>query len=490
MSSVAPPPPPIRPQEQPQLGLWDAISIITGIVIGTSIFKIPWLIFANASDPWMGLLVWIFGGFLALVGGLCYAELGTTYPRSGGDYVYLTRAYGSAVGFLFGWAQLVIVLTASIGAMAFVFGENAAELFDPTEYIDVGVTPQFFYAILAILVISVMNIVGVQAGKWTQNVLTLAKVLGLGAIILAGFFWVESSPAEWQFAERDKIGWGALAMILVLYAYGGWNDAAFVASEVRDVRRNIPLALMLGIGLITAIYIFVNAAYLVGLGFDAARVPGGLPQKLLEKALPDFGGKAISIIIMISALGAVNGLTFTGARVYATLGNDHRLFSWLGHWQPGRSAPVLALIAQALITLSMILTLCTKTGHDAVNSLLNSVGIEHSSEWKPDAAFDVLVSHSAPVFWVFFLLTGISLFILRIRDRGVTRPFTAPLFPVLPMIFCAMCVYMLYQSTIYVGFRALFAVVLVLLGLPLFVISYMTGGYHEQTVAPQSGVPS
>ena len=418
--------------EQAQLGLWDAISIITGIVIGTSIFKMPWLIFLNVSDPWMGLLVWVFGGFLALVGGLCYAELGTTYPRSGGDYVYLTRAYGPWVGFLFGWAQLAVVLTASIGAMAFVFAENATRLYDLTTLVEAGVSSEFLYAVIAIVVISLLNIIGVKAGKWTQNLLTIAKVLGLGAIIVAGLFWVESSPMDWRFEEPSKVGWGGLAMILVLYAYGGWNDAAFVASEVRNVKRNIPLSLILGIGIITLIYILVNAAYLVGLGFDAARAPGAqLPQKLLEGLLPGFGGKAITIIIMISALGAVNGLTFTGARVYATLGNDYPLFGWLGHWKPGRGAPILALIVQAIIALAMISTLCTKAGHEAINELLDNPFFKDrgilvtTTEWKPDDAFEILVSHSAPVFWVFFLLTGMSLFILRDKDRGIERPLVA-----------------------------------------------------------------
>ena len=469
--------------DQPQLGLWDAISIITGIVIGTSIFKIPWLIFLNVSDPWTGLLVWVFGGFLALIGGLCYAELGTTYPRSGGDYVYLTRAYGPWMGFIFGWAQLAVVLTASIGAMAFVFAENATSLYNLESVVEIGISSEFMYAVLAIAVISLLNIIGVTAGKWTQNLLTLAKIVGLGAIMVAGLFWVESSPTEWRFAESSQVGWGGLAMILVLYAYGGWNDAAFVASEVRDGKRNIPLALILGIGAITLIYILVNAAYLVGLGFEAARAPGSqLPQKLLDGMLPDFGGKAITVIIMISALGAVNGLVFTGARVYATLGTDYPLFGWLGHWQPGRSAPILALIVQALITLAMMASLATKAGHDTISQGISAIGIEITkTEWKPDDAFEILVSHSAPIFWAFFLLTGMSLFILRTKDSHTPRPFTVPLYPLVPIIFCNMCAYMLYQSTIYVGWRALFGVGLVLLGLPLYLLSQVIGGYRESS---------
>src|ERR1019366_7953293 len=393
----------------------------------------------------------------ALAGGLCYAELATTYPRSGGDYVYLTRAYAPWVGFLFGWAQLAVVLTASIGAMAFVFAENASNFYDLSQIADLGVSSDCLYAILAVVVIALLNIVGVTLGKWTQNLLTVAKVIGLGAIIFAGLFWkVESNPTEWRFAESG-VGWGGLAMILVLYAYGGWNDAAFVAAEVRNAKRNIPLSLLLGIGLITVIYLLVNAAYLTGLGFSAARAPGAqLPQKLLEALFPDFGGRAISIIIMISALGAVNGLTFTGTRVYATLGADYPFFSWLGHWKPGRGAPVLALLVQTVITVGLIFALGTEEGHNTISQTLKQVGIEHASEWKPGGAFDALVTHSAPIFWVFFLLTGMSLFILREKDRGKVRPYSVPFYPILPIVFCNMCVYMLYQATVYIGYRALF----------------------------------
>src|SRR5947207_2056510 len=130
-----------------RLGLWDCISIIVGIVIGTTIFELPWLIFANTPNVWMGLLVWVVGGVLALVGGLCYAELATTYPRSGGDYVYLTQAFGRSVGFLFGWAQLALILPASIGVMAFVFGTYATRIRSFDEFWDSGMGSEFMYAL-------------------------------------------------------------------------------------------------------------------------------------------------------------------------------------------------------------------------------------------------------------------------------------------------------------------------------------------------------
>jgi amino acid transporter len=463
---------------EPGLGLWDAISIILGIVIGTSIFMVPWLIFANVSDPWTGLLVWVAGGVLALVGALCYAELATTYPRSGGDYVYLTNAFGAPVGFVFGWAQLVVLFPANIATMAYVFATFALTFPPLRDCFGEGIKPDLAWTVLAVLAISVVNILGVTAGKTAQNVLTAAKVLGLAGILVAGFGWAQ--PAAWQPAQAPaSVHFGALALILVLFAYGGWSDAAFVAAEVRDQRRNVPRALLLGVVSITLIYVLVNTAYLLGLGFDSVRsfdemrAHGPVPARLLERAFGGWGATAMSLIVMVSALGAVNGLVFTGARVYATMGADHAIFGWLGHWRPGRGAPVMALVAQTLLCLVVIGALVTDTGQDAINKALLGLGASPSTSWKAEEAFEMLVSHTAPVFWLFFLLTGIGLFVLRWKHPDRERPFSVPLYPVVPLLFCVMCAFMLYQSVAYerVQWRALLALGVTALGLPLYAVS-------------------
>lgn len=230
----------IAPVQKPPLGLWDAVSIIIGIVVGTAIFRSPTIVFQNVSGPWTAMGVWLAGGILCVFGAWCYAELATTYPRNGGDYEYLSRAYGKWAGFLFGWAQLTVVLTGSIGAMAYTFADYGRELWNLPQQ------STAWLAVLAISSLSAINIFGILAGKTLQNILTGAKVLGLSGVVLAGIFLggggATSSTGDTSGLMGPGIG---LALVFVLYAYGGWSDAAFVAAEVRDLRRNMPRALLL-----------------------------------------------------------------------------------------------------------------------------------------------------------------------------------------------------------------------------------------------------
>jgi amino acid transporter len=466
-------PPGINPQPiKAQLGLWDAVSIIIGIVIGAGIYETVPFILKNVSGPLMGLSVWVFGGLLSLIGALCYAELATTYPRSGGDYVYLTRAFGPWVGFLFGWAQLVVIRSGNIGMMAYVFADYAIRVWDfgagaPRLIAESHVT--FLYALAAVVLLSVLNILGVVFGKSTQNVLTAAKVLGLGGILIAGFFLTQGAavPSDLPLAEPGSLG---LAMVLVLYTYGGWNDAALVAAEQKNPRRNIPLALVLGTVSITLIYLAVNAAYLRGLGFEGVRQSRAVAADVLQRARGENWARAISLLVMISALGAVNGMIFTGSRVYSTLGADYRLFAWLGRWHPRLGTPLWSLATQALITLIMITAVGTEIGRSAINGLLLRVGFEPFS-WEGHGGFDTLFKCTAPVFWLFFLMTGLSLFMLRRRDRRIERPFSVPLYPVVPIVFCGMCAYMLYSATVYAKKLALLGAIPILIGLPLYFLS-------------------
>jgi amino acid transporter len=434
----------------------DAVSLIIGIVIGAGIYETAPFILSCVSGPGEAMLVWTLGGVLSVVGALCYAELATTYPRVGGDYFFQRRAFGPGTAFLFSWSQLTVIMSGSIGLMAFVFADYAVRLFG----LKPGDAP--WLAAISVVGLSVANIVGLHSGRRTQNLLTVLKALGLIAIVLAGFFWPQAPKAAAAASTGGGPGFG-LALILVLYTYGGWNDAAFVVAEMKDKRRNIPRALLAGTAGVALIYLLVNAAYLNGLGFEAAKTSRAIAADVLQGPLGSAGAGLMSALVMISALGAVNGLILTGARIYAAAGADFPAFSVLARWHSRRGTPVAALVAQMVITLGLVLLV----GHDAGRALLaaaiKALGFGAVS-WEGHGGFDTLLKCTAPVFWLFFLLTGVSLFVLRTKDRGIERPFTVPLYPVLPLVFCAMCAYMLYSAIEYAGALSLLGLALLLAG--------------------------
>jgi len=466
-------PEPTHPQPASgHLSLWDTVSIIIGIVIGAGIYETAPLVFSNVPSPAVGLAVWLAGGLLSLVGALCYAELASAFPKSGGDYVYLTQAYGRSAGFQFGWCQLSVLMTGSIGMMAYIFADYAARLW--------GLAAPWkpLLASVAVLCFTFTNILGVVTGKRTQNLLTGIKVVGIGGILAAGFLW-GAPPASGAAPEASASAAGGsigLAMILVLYTYGGWNDAALVSAEIRD-KRNIPRALILGTLALALIYVLVNAAYLAGLGFAKARASGEIAADLLQARLGRTGAAAISLLVMVSALGAINGLIYTGSRIYVSLGTDYRWFGGLARWHRTLGTPVTSLVVQGLVTLFLILLVGTRAGQTALNSFFAAVGIGQLS-WDGHGGFETLLRSTAPVFWLFFLGTGLSLFVLRYRQPDLARPFRVPFYPLTPAVFCAMCAYMLYSATTYAGKLLVIGLIPLLVG----VITYYVGGRSASTV--------
>jgi amino acid transporter len=439
-----------------KLSLWDGVSVVIGIVVGVSLFKAPALVFGNVSSPAEGLFVWALGGALSLVGALCYAELASAWPRSGGDYVYLTRAFGPATGFLFGWAQLVAILTGSIGAMAYVFADYAAAL---------GVVASTaLLGAAAVVGVTALNLLGVTWGRRVQNALTLAKVAGLAGVVAVGLAFARGgTPAAPQPGEGDF----GFALILVLYAYGGWSNAAFVASEVRDAQRNVPRVLLLGTGAIAALYVIVNAAYLAALGFDGLRAADAPAAEMLAASLGPAAGHVMSALVMVSALGAIQGMVFTGARIYASMGHDHAAFAALGR-QSARGVPARALCVQALVSLAWIIGVGTAGGRRALDATVGAVGLPALPWDHFGGGFDVLVASTAPVFWLFFLATGTAVIVLRVREPQAARPFRVPGYPITPLVFCASCVFMLDASLRYAGALSLAGLIPLALGLPLY----------------------
>ena len=328
-----------------------------------------------------------------------------------------------------------------------------------------------YVAVGVILTLTLLNIGGARIGKTTQNLLTAAKVIGVSAVIVAGLS--ASGPPSEMIPSQPVTGPGfGLAMVFVLYAFGGWNDAAFVAAEVRNPPRNLPRALLIGTAGVTVIYLLINMAYLWALGFDGVRKSSTPAADVLYQAIGDGGANAMRVIVMVSALGAVNGLIFTGSRVNASLGADHRLFAVLGRWHPRYRVPIWSLLIQSAVAIALTVAAGTSAGRQTIDRLLAASGLFSGLPWDQyDGGFNTLVAGTAPVFWAFFLLTGISLIVLRFRDPTRPRPFRVPGYPATPIVFCLMCAYMLYSSLAYARVLSLLGLVPLVIGLALYRLS-------------------
>lgn len=420
-----------RPSPHETLRLREAVAIIVGIVIGAGIFKAPSLVAGFAgSEAWM-FGAWIAGGLVSLIGALCYAELATAYPDAGGDYHFLHRAYGRHVSFLFAWARFSVITTGSIALLGFVFGDYMAQLLPLGTGHDAAL-----YAAAAVLVLTGVNLRGMRTGAATQTWLTALEVGGLGLIIVAGLFLAGngSAPAPTTGAPAAAGSAGippmiGLAMVFVLLTFGGWNEAAYISAELRDEKRNMVRALVGSILLITALYLLVVWAYWHGLGLQGMARSKAVAADLLNVAFGPVGEKLMSVMVAVAALTSINATMIVGARTNYALGRDWPVFGRLGEWDERREAPIVALVVQSAAALLLVLI-----GASA------SLG----------GGFKAMVEFTAPVFWSFFLLTGLSLVVLRQREPGTPRPFRVPLYPLTPLLFCAVCAAMLWSSLNYV----------------------------------------
>ena len=416
------------------------MAVIVGIVVGVGIFKTPSLVAANVSNGISFLWIWLLGGLISFIGALCYGELATAYPHPGGEYHYLTRSFGKEIALLFAWARLSVMQTGSIALLAFVFGDYFSQLLPLGEY------ASSIYAALAVITLTGINALGIQPSKWVQNWLTAAKLLGLLFIFFAGLALTSSSTSGVSPTPNPEGSYGS-AMIFVLLTYGGWSEAAYLSAEIQDVQRNMVKVLVGSIGTISLVFLLVNFAYLKGLGLSAIASSEAVAADLMGKALGEVGAQFISLLVAISALGAIQGTILTGARTNYALGQDWKLFSWLGRWDERTHIPLNALMVQGTIALALIL----------LGTLTRS-------------GFATMVEYTAPVFWFFLLLTTLSLFLLRTLEPEVSRSFRVPLYPLTPLLFCATCVYMLQASLTYTGIGALVGVVVLLTGVPLLLI--------------------
>jgi len=423
------------------LSLGDATAIIVGLIVGAGIFGTPSIVAGAVGSPGLLAAVWIAGGVFSVIGALCYAELATAFPSAGGEYHFLGRAYGRPLAFLYGWARMTVVVAGSIAVFAYLFGDYMSRV------VHLGADSSAIWAGLVVVVLTAVNYVGIREGKATQNFFTVLEVSGLVLIAVAGFALApDPAPAAPAAASGGGTPWymGAgigSAMVFVLFTYGGWNDAAYISAEVRNRERNMARALLLSIGLVTLLYLLVNLAYLKGLGYEAMARSDAVAADLLRRVWGSGGEKLISVMIAIAALTSVNGSMIVGARSNFALGRDWPLLRFLARWDEASGSPRTAMLVQGAIALALVV----------FGAFQN-------------AGFKGLVEYSLPVFWGFFMLTGIALFILRVKEPKAPRPFRVPGYPVVPAIFVAVCAYLLYSSLAYHRAHALVGLAVLAVG--------------------------
>jgi len=439
---------------QRRLGLLDCVCVMVGIVVGAGLFETTPLVAASVGQLHWLVLVWSLGGLVALLGALCYAELATSFPESGGDYVFLTKAYGRSWGFFFAWCEFWIIRPGNVGMLAYVFGRYAQQVFSlPLENYGMLV-----YASVAVVALTTLNALGARLGSGTQNALTIIKLVGIVWVILAAASssFTDDSGEVSTFGNERSHGVGVmsenptatpldqaeigdqaevagapaitfsgiyLAMIFVLLTYGGWGEMSYVAAEIRAPEKNIARALIVGTSLVILIYLGFNLACWRALGMTRLSESEAVATEVVGAAMGQGSGRLVSLLVALSCLGAINGMLFTGSRVYFAMGADHRTFSWLGAWSSRFDAPVRSLWLQMLVTVGLILTF-----------------------GNTDESFEKLVVFTTPVFWFFSCLIAASVMILRRQTRDRNGIFRVWLYPIPPLALGATSVFMLYAS--------------------------------------------
>lgn len=430
------------------LTLTDCVAIIVGLVVGTGIFSFPSIVAGVLGQTEAILFVWVAGGVVSIIGALCYAELATTYPSAGGEYHFLTRAYGPSVGFMFAWARLTVIQSGSIALFAYIFGDYASQL------VPLGPYSSALYAALTIVALTLLNLAGIRQTATFQKGMFVATLAGLGILVFAGVFQgSEVAPAISDAPATLSMGSVGTAMLLVLLTFGGWNEAAYISAEVQNPQRNMVRALIIGLAVITALYVAVNFAYLSVLGPAGMAASKAVAADVMRAAFGDVGAVIITFVVLILILDNTHITLFTGARSAYALGQDFPLFQGLATWDAVRGVPTRGVIFQAIIALLLV----------AFAAFMRS-GVQ------------TVVDYLQPVFWVFFFLTGVSLFVLRARDPGALRPFRVPFYPVTPALFCLTGAYMLYNSVSFTGRGALAGVVVLAVGLPVLVLARRSQG--------------
>ncbi len=425
-------------QLKKELSRFDLTMIAIGSMIGSGIFLTPSIIARAIPFPSLIIFVWLIGGIQALCGALTFAELGSMMPSAGGVYVYLSEGYGKLAGFLYGWAYFLVVNTGGIAALSVAFATYLG-YFVHLNIIGIKIT-----AVTGIFILTVINVFGVKIGGIFSDLFTLLKLIGIFGVILIGFLLGSSHLTNFSISFYNSTNaWTGIgiAMVGVLWSYGGWQHATYTAGEARNAKRDVPVAMIIAASAVTGIYVIINIAYMYLLPVSSIAASSSLAADAVQTVIGPAGGGLIALAIFISTFGTAGIYTLTAPRIYFAMASDGIFFKQVSKIHPKYNTPYYAIIFQSAWAVILILF------------------------W---GTFENLISYVVFTDWIFFALTAATIFILRKKMPDAKREYKTWGYPFTPLFFIAIAVWFVVSTLIEKPEQAIAGIIMLGFGLPVY----------------------
>lgn len=437
------------------LGLFPLTNIVVANMIGAGIFTTSGLLMSNLGNPILLLLLWLAGGLISLCGALCYGELGAAIPRAGGEYVYLSRLFHPLVGFLSGWVSFIVGFSAPIAASAMGFSEYVFRAFPHFlafgGAIDAALSKKIL-SIIAVTLFTLIHIRGIKFGSIIQNYLTLLKVTLIAGLILVGFLFgsgtlhhfSEGNPFTFDFGGWKTIG---LSLTWIMFAYSGWNASAYIGSEISDPTKNLPRSLLLGTGIVMALYLCLNVFYVFAVSPESMKGVVSIGGLAVKNAFGVSMEGLLSVLIAFALFSSLSAFIILGPRVYYSMAKDGLFFKFVADIHPIYNIPAKAIVVQALISILMVLS----------------------------GTFDQILTYMGFSLGIFPILTVLGIFKLRHSEK---YPYIIPGYPLVPAIYMAAGLTMLILTFFERPLESSISVLTVILGMPAYMVFKTT---HSRT---------
>ncbi|MBD8046103.1 APC family permease [Clostridium faecium] len=419
-----------------ELGLFDAITIVLGMVIGSGIFFKPSVVFKNAGSPLLGILAWVSGGIIAMASGLTIAEIAAAIPKTGGLFVYLKELYGEKWAFLFGWVQTVIYLPGAVAALAIVLSTQA------TDFINLSITSQKLLAIGFIIFLTIINIISTKLGSKIQGIVTVAKLLPIIIIIVLGFVRGTTESFSLNVVNSSSISGFGAAILGTLWAYDGWISVGNMAGELKNPKKDLPKSIILGLSITIIVYALINLALLKIIPMESIIASEKPASDAAMVLFGSSGAKFISIGIFVSIFGALNGYMMTGVRIPFAMAQDNLtpFSSFFGKVNSKFKTPANSFIFQGFLSCLYVLS----------------------------GSFNTLTDLVMFVLWIFFTMGVAGIFILRTKFKDIERPYKVPMYPIIPLVGIVGSTYIIISTLITNTSFAIYGSLITLLGLPVY----------------------